>query len=117
MLIAMTGLTKRAALRPATENQHPAIRPQLAFQLYSKAGARLNCSDEGWLMLLVTPFVFPLCPEKWVRFPCAYRASKASAHFCASVYSNPNTPIKVAPGYALPAVPCPPPYTLNPLTC
>ena len=47
-------------LRPVTVNQTPAIKPELAFRLYSIAGARENWSLDGEPVeagrpLLVTP--------------------------------------------------------------
>lgn len=47
MLRAITPVVNWALFLPATVNQTPPINPRLSLQLYSIAGAKLNCSREG----------------------------------------------------------------------
>lgn len=40
-------MAKERELRPARVNQEPISRLKLGVGLYSRQGARLNCSEEG----------------------------------------------------------------------
>lgn len=50
-------------LRPQAVNQQPAMMPKLLLKLYSMAGAKLTCSEEGAPMVAGRPAaVVPTVP-------------------------------------------------------
>src|SRR6266403_5576181 len=119
MLMAATGITTAAALRPDVVSFAPTMTPTRLVKLYSIAGARLQVwpgpefSSTAAGDNAVPAGPYGSSPDTCVFESCSYTTSSARTQLRVRLYSHAALMTAESPGRARPLKPSPVPYTLT----